>query len=62
MSMCMSMYPHTSFQPWNISRSDCPELELRTSFAGDYNQYQCGLRVDAARTRDSGSWSCEMVS
>ena len=48
-------------QRWNISRSSCPELEARTSFSGVYEDFQCGLRVEGSRTRDSGIWGCEMV-
>merc|ERR1712013_306675 len=47
---------------WNISRSDCLELELRTSFVGTYNEHQCGIRVRNARPSDSGIWGCEMES
>jgi len=47
---------------WNISRSECPELETRTSFLGDYEQFQCGLKVEEARVGDSGIWGCEMES
>ena len=49
-------------QKWNISRSDCLELELRTSFVGTYNEHQCGIRVRNARPSDSGIWGCEMES
>merc|ERR1712130_117275 len=47
---------------WNISRSDCLELESRTSFLGRYNEFQCGITVANARTSDSGIWGCEMES
>ena len=53
---------HPFWQKWNISRSDCLELELRTSFVGTYNEHQCGIRVRNARPSDSGIWGCEMES
>ena len=55
-------YLHPFLQKWNISRSDCLELELRTSFVGTYNEHQCGIRVRNARPSDSGIWGCEMES
>ena len=54
-------YDNNLTQRWNISRSSCPELEARTSFSGVYEDFQCGLRVEGATTRDGGIWGCEMV-
>ena len=58
----MQFSPASFLQKWNISRSDCLELELRTSFVGTYNEHQCGIRVRNARPSDSGIWGCEMES
>ena len=29
---------------------------------GDYNQYECGLTVDAATAEDDGEWECDFES
>ena len=59
---CSMQFFQSFLQKWNISRSDCLELELRTSFVGTYNEHQCGIRVRNARLSDSGIWGCEMES
>ena len=40
--------------------TDTYGLYYRIYFQGDYNQYECGLKISEARTEDAGEWSCEV--
>merc|ERR1711936_1272200 len=47
---------------YNVTMGQCEDYSGRVEFRGDYNQYECGLKISKARTEDAGEWSCELES
>ena len=45
---------------WNVTRTSCSHLDYRSSFAGDYDQHDCSIRVDRAAAGDAGLWRCDL--
>jgi len=44
----------------SVQMMECDGLIDRVSFAGDYNQHQCGITVTNAQMEDTGIWTCEV--
>ena len=57
--MCEIQWKKT---PYNVTMGQCDDYEGRVEFKGEYNQYQCGLRVAAATAEDDGEWECDFES
>ena len=46
--------------PWNVTVSDCNSFEGRSEYLGDYNNYECGIRIYNMSCQDSGEWRCDL--
>ena len=44
---------------YNVTVLDCAAFAGRFEFIGDYNSYQCGIRLKDVRPEDAGEWSCD---
>ena len=48
---------------WNISVEACDDFAGRQiEFQGDYDSYQCGIKLTGVQPEDAGEWTCEMES
>merc|ERR1719208_364301 len=46
-------------EPYNVTMGECSNYEGRVEFRGDYNNYECGLKITESKAEDSGDWTCE---
>ena len=42
---------------WNVTLSSC---DPRATFIGDYNQFECGIKLSDVTVQEAGLWSCHM--
>ena len=47
---------------WNLTTLDCADYQDRAHFNGDYNEYNCGIKLKNVKLEDAGLWSCELES
>uniref|UniRef100_A0A0K2UW75 Ig-like domain-containing protein n=1 Tax=Lepeophtheirus salmonis TaxID=72036 RepID=A0A0K2UW75_LEPSM len=41
-----------------VVRQQCPSLWSRAKFGGDYDKYECNLKIDVLEEKDFGQWTC----
>merc|ERR1712133_292540 len=41
---------------------ECDDYDGRIEFQGDYDAYQCGIKLTGVQPEDAGNWKCEMES
>ena len=46
----------------NVTVADCDAFDGRYEYFGDYNHYECGVRIRNARPEDAGEWRCDFES
>ncbi|XP_023349657.1 uncharacterized protein LOC111718328 [Eurytemora carolleeae] len=45
-------------KPWNVTTTDCKDFGDRISFQGDYNKFECAIKIETSVPEDTGEWSC----
>ncbi len=48
------------FEPYNVTVLDCDDFAGRFEFVGDYNNYNCAVKLTGMTGQEAGKWRCEM--
>ena len=47
---------------YNVTVTNCTSFEGRFEYLGDFEKYECGIRIHQVGYDESGNWTCDMES